>query len=135
MISRRGVQPDPQKIKALMDMPAPNNKRELQAFLGIINFMGKFLPGTAAVCDPLQKATSSKAMWTWNESYQSLFAKAKLLIKSDMCLKFYDDTKPLYLETDASGVGLGAALLDTGWYNMTERHGARKYHTVSYSIC
>ena len=28
-----------------------------------------------------------------------------------MCMKFYDDTKPLYLETDASGIGLGAALL------------------------
>ena len=28
-----------------------------------------------------------------------------------MCMKFYDDTKPLYLETDTSGVGLGAALL------------------------
>ena len=28
-----------------------------------------------------------------------------------MCMKFYDDTKPLYLETDASGIGLGATLL------------------------
>ena len=63
---RRGVQPDPQKIKALMDMPVPNNKRELPTFLGIINYLGKFSPGTAVVCDPLQKLTSSKTMWTWN---------------------------------------------------------------------
>ena len=63
--------------------------------------------------DPLCKLTSCKAIWTWNVSYQALFNKAKLLIKSDMCMKFYDDTKPLYLETDASGVGLGAALLQT----------------------
>ena len=46
-------------------------------------------------------------------SYQSLFAKAKLLIKSDMWMKFYDDTKPFYLKTDASRVGLGTALLQT----------------------
>ena len=111
MISREGVQPDPQKIKALTDMPVPNNKKELQAFLGIINYLGKYSPGTADVCDPLHKLTSSKVIWTWNASYQALFNKAKLLIKSDMCMKFYDDTKPLYLETDASGVGLGAALL------------------------
>ena len=69
VISRNGVQPDPQKIKALMDMPPPNNKRELQAFLGIINYLGKFSPGTAAVCDPLQKLTSSRVAWTWNTSY------------------------------------------------------------------
>ena len=40
-----------------------------------------------------------------------LFSKTKSLIKADMCMKFYDDTKPFYLETDASGVGLGVALL------------------------
>ena len=42
VISRRAVQPDPQKIKALMDMPVPNNKKKLQAFLGIINYLAKF---------------------------------------------------------------------------------------------
>ena len=88
VISRRGVQPYPQKIKALTDMPAPNNKNELQAFLGIINYLGKFSQGTANVCDPLHKLTSSKATWTWNASYQSLFNKAKLLIKSDVCMNF-----------------------------------------------
>ena len=44
-------------------------------------------------------------------SYKALFNKAKLLIKVDMCMKLYDDTKPLYLETDTSRIGLGAALL------------------------
>ena len=53
VVSREGVQPDPQKIKALTDMPAPKNKKELQAFLGIINYLGKFSPGMAEVCEPL----------------------------------------------------------------------------------
>ena len=101
------------KIKAHTEMPVPNNKKELQAFLGIINYLGKVSLGTIDVCDPLCKLTSSKVTWTWNASYQSIFNKAKLLIKSDMCMKLYDDTKLLYLETDASGVGLGAALLQT----------------------
>ena len=94
-------------------MPVPNNKKELQAFLGIINYLGKVSPGTADVCDPLCKLISRKAIWTWNAYYQALFNKAKLLIKSDMCMKFYDDTKPLYLETAVSSIGLGAALLQT----------------------
>ena len=53
-----------------------------------------------------------------------------------MCMKFYDNTKLLYLETDASRVDLGATLLQTqGRYNMPERHGGGQYHTASYSIC
>ena len=111
VVLRQGVQPDLWKIKALTEMPAPKNKKELQAFLGIINYLGKFSPGTAEVCKPLCKVTSCKSMWTWNASYQQLFVKAKSIIKADVCMKFYDNSKLLYVETDASGIGLGAALL------------------------
>ena len=84
-----------------------------KTFLGIINYLVKFSPGTPDVHDPLHKLMLSKVTWTWNTSYKSLFKKAKLLIKSDICMKFYGDTKLLYLETDASGISLGAALLQT----------------------
>ena len=111
VVSRQGIQPNPQKVKALMQMPAPKNKKELQAFLGVINYLNKFSPGTSEACKLLRKLTSSKATWMWNTSYQQLFNKAKSLIKVEMCMKFYDDTKLLYLETDASGISLGVALL------------------------
>ena len=113
VVSRQGAQPDPQKVRTLTEMLAPKkkNKKELQAFLGVINYLNKFSPGTSEVCEPLRKLTSSKMTWTWNASYQQLFDKAKLLIKVEMCMNFYDDTKPLYLETDVSGIGLGVALL------------------------
>ena len=121
------------KITALMDMLAPNNKKELQAFLGIINYLGKFSPGTADVCDPLHKLTSSKVTWTWNASYQSLFNKAKLFIKSYMCMKVYDDTKHLYLQTDASRVGLGAALLQA-WGGATCQKDTMPDNTILHPI-
>ena len=46
-------------------------------------------------------------------SYQALYNKKKSLIKGDVSMKFYDETKPLYLETDVSGIGLGTTLLQT----------------------
>ena len=49
--------------------------------------------------------------WTGNTSYQQLFDNAKSIIKADVCMKFYDNSKPLYLETDASGIGPGVALV------------------------
>ena len=111
VVSRDGVQQDLQKINALTKIPVTQNKKELQAFLGIINYLSKFSPDTSVVCEPLRKLTSSKATWTWDASYQQQFEKAKSLIKVEMCMKFYDDTKLLYLKTDASGISLGAALL------------------------
>ena len=39
-----------------------------------------------------------------------MFEKAKAIIK-DVCMKFYNETKPLYIERDASGVGLRVVLL------------------------
>ena len=123
----------PTKNDPLMDMAPPNNKRELQAFLGINNYLGKFSPGTAAVCEPLQKLSSSKATWTWNATYQLLFVEAKLPIKSDMCMKFNDDTKPLYLKTDASRVGLGAALLQT-WEGTTCQEDKVPDNTILHPI-
>ena len=79
------------------------------------------------MCDPLCKLTLSKVTWTWNASYQSLFSRGKLFIKSVMCMIFYNDTKPLYLETDISRVGLGPALLqDTGRYNVPEKTQCQK---------
>ena len=87
VILRNGVQPDPQKIKALMEMPPSNNKKKLQAFLGIINYLSKFSPSTATICEPLQKLTSSRAVWMWNTSYQGIYDKTKSLIKADACMK------------------------------------------------
>ena len=56
---------------------------------------------------------SSKIEWTQNATYQKMFNEAKTIIKEDACMKFNDETKPLYIAMDASGVGLGATLLQT----------------------
>ena len=82
VVSREGVQPDLQKIKALTEMPAPKIKKELQAFLGIINYLGKFSPGTAEVCKPLCKLTSCKSMWTWNSILPAAIHQCKVNNKS-----------------------------------------------------
>ena len=59
------------------------------------------------------KLTSAKTEWTWNTTYQKMSDKAKAVIKEDVCMKFYDETRPLYIETDVSEIGLGAAFLQT----------------------
>ena len=73
----------------------------------------KGTPSTADVCESLRKLMSANAEWTWNAMFQSMFDKAKAIIKEDAYIKFYDETKQLHIERGASGVGLGAAFLLT----------------------
>ena len=70
VVSRDGMQPDLRKISTLTEMPTPKSKKELQAFLGIINYLSKFSPDMAEVCEPLRNLMLSKATWTWDASYQ-----------------------------------------------------------------
>ena len=124
VISRHGERPDPWKLKAPIKMSPKNEKwtcppkmkKELQVSLGMINYLSKFSPITADIFESLRQLISVKTEWTWNAIYQKLFDKAKSIITEDACMKFYDEIKPLYLETDASAVGLGAGLLQ-------KRHG------------
>ena len=94
-------------------MPPPKTKKELQVFLGIINYLNKFSPSTADLCESQRQLTSSKTEWTLNATYQKLFYKSKSIKTEYWCMKFYDEIQPLYMETDVSGTRLGAALLQT----------------------
>ena len=100
-----------QKLKAPMKMLPSKTKKEVQAFPGIINYLGKSSPSIADVCESFRKLTSGETEWTWNATYHKIFDKANSTIKEDACMKFYDETKSLYIETDASGVGLEAAIV------------------------
>ena len=52
IISERGIEPN---VSATVDMPLPTNKKELQRFLGMVNYLGKFLPNLSDVSAPLRK--------------------------------------------------------------------------------
>ena len=54
LIPADGIKPDPRKIQAILEMPSPNNKEELQGFLGMITYLGKFLPNLSKETAPLR---------------------------------------------------------------------------------
>ena len=55
------VSTDPAKVKALTDMPPPTTKRELQSFLGKVNYLSKFPTMTGEVCEQQRRLTSVNA--------------------------------------------------------------------------
>ena len=115
LLSAEGIKPDPEKVRALVDYPAPKNKQELQRFLGMINYVSKFVQNfsenTAAIRENLKKENE----WSWTEQHEEEFNGLKQAISNPPVLKYYDSSKPVTLTCDASKSGLGAACLQNGY--------------------
>ena len=114
VISSEGLKPNPERVKAIIDMPIPKCKPEVQRFLGMCGYLQKFVPHMSEIAEPLRALLTTKVEWHWDEKHQLAYEKLKALITSAPVLSFYDVTKPVTLQVDASKTGLGAALLQEG---------------------
>ena len=88
MESRYGVQQDPHNVHTIDDMQPPNNKKDFQSFLSIMNYLWKISPAIAEVRKPFEEFKSARVKCVLNRSYQKLYENAKSLIKAKACIKF-----------------------------------------------
>jgi hypothetical protein len=110
-ISKDKVSPSQEKIKAVQEFVYPQTVEEVRSFLGLVNYLGKFIQNLATKSEPLTEIVRSKVM-KWNQEQREAFDK----LKNDLCecvleLGIFDPENETSLFTDASPTGLGAALV------------------------
>ncbi|XP_015284843.1 PREDICTED: uncharacterized protein K02A2.6-like [Gekko japonicus] len=113
-IDQDGVHSTDDKVRAIRSASSPKNKKELQSFLGLLNFYHAFLPHKASVAAPLHALLHKDAKLRWGAEQQGAFESVKALLSSNAVLTHYDDTKLLVLAADASPFGVGAVLSHDG---------------------
>ena len=113
-ITEKGLQPDPEKIKAITEMTAPSNKSEVQSLQGTINYLGKYLANLSDTLEPIRKLLNEGVKFEWTHIHQRAFEKIKKQITMAPILSFYQPEKELTIQCDASNTGLGAVMLQEG---------------------
>ena len=114
IIGKDGVRPDPAKITAINDMKLPSNTKELMSFLGLVNYLHRFSDKLASLTAPLRALLKKDSEFSWSPSHEKAFDAIKTEISAVTALRYYDPKKALVLQVDASGTGLGAALMQEG---------------------
>jgi hypothetical protein len=87
IISKHGLKPDPEKVRAVKMMKQPQNKKVLQTFLGFITYLSKFLPNMSDSSAPLSVLLEEKNDWFWEKQQEDNFNKLKdMTIYSDIVI-------------------------------------------------
>ena len=89
IISKRGIEPDPEKVSATVDIPLPTNKKELQRFLGMVNYLRKFLPNLSDVSAPFRKLLEKDVEQCFDAPQIKAVQELKEMVTNNPVLKFY----------------------------------------------
>lgn len=121
VISRDGLEADKSKVEKIENWPRPRTVSQVRGFLGLVQYLRKFVPGLAehtSVLTPLTKKGLADVERLWGKKEEGAFMAIKRIVTSLPVLQplRHDSEEPIWLMTDASKVGVGAVLLQgTDW--------------------
>ena len=99
------------KVSAITAIPSPTSKKQFQSFIGMNNYLSRFLPRLSELAELIRDLVKDKVPFNWEPEHQAAFQQMKKEISCALVLAYYNPKKQTMLQTDASIKGLGACLL------------------------
>ena len=106
-----GQKPLQSKVKVIQDMPPPQSKKQVQSFIGMINYLSKFSACLSELAEPICNLGKERVPFNWGLEHNEAFSLIKKEVTAAPILAYYNPKKLMVLQTDASCKGLGACLL------------------------
>ena len=111
LYSDTGIRPDPGRIEDIHSIPTPQDKEDLQKFLGLITYVSVYIPNLADKAAILRDLLKKNVPYLWQDDHQAAFEALKNSITTEACLQYYNPEIHTVLEVDASQKSVGACLL------------------------
>ena len=130
IVSAKGVEVDPEKTKAVEELPIPRNPTEVRQILGLFSYYRKWIKNFSAIAEPLTRLTRTKneKKFEWGPSQQEAFDTLKEKLLSPPILGFPVFDRPFRIYTDASNTGIGAVLAQV----QENEQGGEIERTIAY---
>ena len=71
--SNAGLRVHPDKVKAIQEMPCPKDATDLRRFLGMVQYIAKFVPKLSDMTESLRRLTQKDAVWQWTDVQEEAF--------------------------------------------------------------
>src|SRR5258707_15842115 len=110
VISKDHVVMDPVKVQGVMDWLQPAKVKDVQSFIGFVNFYWRFICNFSEIACPLHMLTQKLKDWSWGAAEQQAFDMLKSTVTSTPMLAFPSKSGPFCLECDASNFTTGAVV-------------------------
>ena len=110
IVSERGIEVDPKKTKAILDMLAPRTEKDIRGFLGRLQYISRFIARLTDICDPIFRLIRKNQPTVWNDDFQRAFEKIKECLLSPPVLVPPTPGRPLLLYLSVSDIALGCML-------------------------
>ena len=107
LVSDRGIEVDPSKIKAILEMPPPKSEKEIRGFLGQLQYISQFIAKLTSTYEPIFKLLRKNEPHGWNNECQKDFELIKeyLLQPPILVPLMHGKPLPLYLSIIEDAVG------------------------------
>jgi len=102
VIGPKGVEMQREKVKGVLNWPAPRNIKEVQKFLGLANYYRRFIKDFTKIAVPLHVLVRKKQKWKWKKEQKKAFEKLKVVFTTEPILAILDIDREMRVEADAS---------------------------------